>query len=163
MNCWLQVAPAVLRERRALWWQITAKRVGDGLNCFSHMVTCFLSSLPLSLCLSFLLPVFTSPLSQAETAFSHHPLWFFFLFPFQSLLFQTWQRWQRKEMEAEIDKERYHFPTFRVMTHGWCTARERACSVVFGLPNCRQGCLSCFTRLRHIALTVSDASMAAFR
>lgn len=48
---------------------------------------------------------------------------------------------------------------FELRTHdSWRSGAERkeACIMVFGLLNCTQGCLSCFTRLRRIALTVSD-------
>lgn len=61
-------------------------------------------------------------------------------------------------MEAEMDKEVQHF-----QSHDSWVMRKRGRAVVFGLLNCSPGCLSCFTRLRHIALTVSDASMVAFR
>lgn len=58
MNCWLQLAVAMLRENGAVWWQITAKRVGDGLNCvpFTWSPACFLF---LSRSVSLLLAAFT--------------------------------------------------------------------------------------------------------
>lgn len=104
MNCWLQVAPAVLRERRALWWQITAKRVGDGLNCFSHMVTCFLSSLPsFSLPLSLVLAtcLFFTPLPGWNCLLPSSSLIFFFFSLFNHCFFKPGRdgrerRWRQR-------------------------------------------------------------------
>lgn len=96
MNCWLQDAPAMLRERRAVWWQITAS---DGLNCasFTWSPASFLF-LFRSLSLYFLLAAFTHPLSLSQTETAFFPSSYFFVFPpSPSLLFQTWQRGVKRD------------------------------------------------------------------
>lgn len=94
------------RESRAVWWQITATRVCDGLNCASFTWSpasfLFLSHSCLSLLLASLL--YPSPLALPNwNSFFHHSI--FCLSCFSIIAFFKPDRTESKEMEAEIDEE----------------------------------------------------------
>lgn len=101
MNCWLQVAPSMLR---AVSHVVTdnSQRVGDGLNC--HMVIH-----TFSLCFHILHPRLKLLLFFHSTSF--------FLFPPSALLFQTSQKKQRSDGGF--------FSSLDLTTHGTVEQRER--------------------------------------
>lgn len=101
MNCWLQVAPSMLRAESHVVTD-NSQRVGDGLNC--HMVIH-----TFSLCFHILHPRLKLLLFFHSTSF--------FLFPPSALLFQTSQKKQRSDGGF--------FSSLDLTTHGTVEQRER--------------------------------------